>query len=165
MGWIIAGLVFLFAVFQYLQRRKERRSEERDKLETKDEYEKGIESLNAKTLEEQYRATLENELGSILVKEKKMNVIVFRDDDQYTAYCADLDLATAQDSPEEAIEDMILAIREYAEDYMKNFPIYSTGPNRKHHLPLIRQIASTRDDWELREIIEVRYGDIHVSSQ
>ena len=101
---------------------------------------------------------------AILVREKKMNVVVFRDNDQFTAYCAGLDLATAQDSPEEAIEDIISAIREYAQDYMKYFEIYSKSPNRKQHLSLIQQIASLKDDWELREIIEVRYGDIHIPS-
>ena len=40
----------------------------------------------------------------IHIKEKEINVVVFKDDDQYTAYCADLDLATAQDSPEELLK-------------------------------------------------------------
>ena len=101
---------------------------------------------------------------AIFVPEKKMDVVVFRDDDQYTAYCPDLDLATAQDSPEAAIEDIISAIREYVEDYMKNFETYSKSPNRKQHLPLTQHIVSLKDDWELREIIEVRYGDIYIRS-
>ncbi|MDI6792645.1 MAG: hypothetical protein QME81_07245 [bacterium] len=99
---------------------------------------------------------------AILIPEKQMNVVVFKDDDQYTAFCPELNLATAQDSPEEAVEDIILAIREYAEDYMNNFEIYSKSPNRKHHLSLIQDISKLHDDWEIREIIEVRYGDLYI---
>lgn len=108
------------------------------------------------------RFLIKEKESAILVPEKRMDVVVFKDDDQYTAFCPEFDLATAQDSPEEAVKDIILAIKEYAEDYMKNFDAYSKSPNRKHHLPLIQQIVNMKDDWEIREIIEVRYGDLYV---
>jgi predicted RNase H-like HicB family nuclease len=99
---------------------------------------------------------------AILVPEKGMDVIIFKDDDQYIAFCPELDLVTAQDFPEEAVKDMTLAIKEYAEDYMANFDTYSKSPNRKAHLPLIQQIVALKDDWGIKEMIEVRYGDLYL---
>jgi predicted RNase H-like HicB family nuclease len=91
-----------------------------------------------------------------------MDVVVFKDDNQYTAFCPEFNLAIAQNSPEEAIEDIILATKEYAEDYMNNFEVYSKSSNRKHHLPLIQHISELKDDWEIREMIDVRYGGLYI---
>ena len=99
---------------------------------------------------------------AILIPKKRLDVVIFRDDDQYTAFCPDLDLATAQDTPEKAMEDIIVAIKEYSKDYMKNYDAYSRSPNRKQHLPLVGHIADAKEDWEIREMIEVRYGDLYI---
>jgi ribosomal protein S10 len=99
---------------------------------------------------------------AIVVPEKRMEVVVFKDNGEYTAFCPELDLATAQSFPDKAIEDIVLAIKEYAEDYMKNLKAYSKSPNRKDHLSLVKQVAEAKDEWEIREMIEVRYGDIYL---
>ncbi|MBI4008341.1 MAG: hypothetical protein HY354_07560, partial [Planctomycetes bacterium] len=58
--------------------------------------------------------------------------------------------------------DMIEAMKDYAEEYMKDFELYSKSPNRAHHLPYIKAIASCKTDWELRMLVEIKHGFVHV---
>ena len=61
---------------------------------------------------------------------------------QYVAACPELDLATAGDIEEEAIEDLVEAMEEYAQDYLERLDLFASSPNRGAHLPLILSVAS-----------------------
>ena len=61
---------------------------------------------------------------------------------QYVAACPELDLATAGDGEEEAVEDLVEAMEEYAQDYLERLDLFASSPNRSAHLPLILSIAS-----------------------
>ncbi|MDI6791696.1 MAG: hypothetical protein QME81_02345 [bacterium] len=61
---------------------------------------------------------------------------------QYVAACPELDLAVAGDREEEAVEDLVEAIKEYAQDYLERLDLFAGNPNRGAHLPLILLIAS-----------------------
>ena len=61
---------------------------------------------------------------------------------QYVAACPELDLATAGDGEKEAIEDLVEAMEEYAQDYLERLDLFASSPNRSAHLPLILSIAS-----------------------
>ncbi len=98
----------------------------------------------------------------ILTFEKRLTVIVARDEDQYCAYCPELDLVTEMGTPEEALEDMVEAMKDYAEEYLQESGLYSNSPNRAHHLPYLRTIASCKDNWDIKMLIEVQYGLVHV---
>ena len=78
------------------------------------------------------------------------------------AKCSELDLVTEMDSKEEALEAMVEMIREYAEDYKAREDVYLRSPNRAHHKPYIDRIIVCGDEWELMELIEIRYGHLHV---
>lgn len=104
----------------------------------------------------------EREFPVIELVEEKLTVLVAPDDDQYTAYCPDLDLAVASDSPEQAVVELLEAMREYAEDYLGDLSTFSRSPNRAHHLPYVKVIAACESEWELRRLVAVRYGQIHV---
>ncbi len=86
----------------------------------------------------------------IMIQEKTLSILLALDGERFCAYCPELDLVTEMDTPEEAIEDMIEAIKDYAEEYMNDFELYSKSPNRAHHLPYIKAISSCKTDWELR---------------
>lgn len=86
----------------------------------------------------------------IMVQEKTLTVLLAVDDGKYCAYCPDLDLVTEMDTPDESIDDIVEAIKEYADEYMADFQLYYNSPNRSHHLPYIEAIRNCKTDWELR---------------
>ncbi len=98
----------------------------------------------------------------IMLREKSLSILLAQDGEKYCAYCPELDLVTEIDTPEEAIEDMIEAIKDYAEEYMEDFELYSKSPNRAHHLPYIKAIKSCKTDWELKMLIEIKHGLVYV---
>lgn len=98
----------------------------------------------------------------IHLSEKRLSILMARDGDQYCAYCPELDLVTEMDTPEGAMEDMLEAMREYAEEYLNEIALYSASPNRAHHLPYVKAIASCKTDWELMMLAEVSYGIVYV---
>ena len=63
---------------------------------------------------------------------------------------------------DEALDAMLEMIKEYCDDYLKRESTFRKSPNRAHHYPYILQIAQCKSDWELRELVEVRYGSLHV---
>jgi antitoxin YefM len=101
-------------------------------------------------------------IPKILTFEKRLTVILARDEDGYCAYCPELDLVTEMAASEEALEDMIESIKDYAEEYMTDFDLYANSPNRAHHLPYIRAIIACKTDWEIKMLLEVQYGLIHI---
>lgn len=98
----------------------------------------------------------------IMLREKSLSILLAQDGDKYCAYCPELDLVTETDTPEEAVEDMIEAMKDYAEEYIEDFELYSKSPNRAHHLPYIRAIESCKTDWELKMLIEIKHGLVYV---
>jgi len=98
----------------------------------------------------------------ILTFKERLTVILARDEDKYCAFCPELDLVTEMASPEEALEDMVEAMKDYAEEYLSEYELYSRSPNRAHHLPYIKAIASCKNDWDIKMLIEVQYGLVHI---
>jgi len=98
----------------------------------------------------------------ILTLEKRLTVILARDEDKYCAFCPELDLVTEMGTPEEALEDMVEAMRDYAEEYLNELELYSKSPNRAHHLPYIKAIALCKNEWDIKMLTEVQYGLVHI---
>jgi predicted RNase H-like HicB family nuclease len=90
----------------------------------------------------------------ILTYEKRLTVILARDEEAFCAYCPELDLVTELTTAEEALEDMIEALKDYAEEYMADLELYAQSPNRAHHLPYIEAIASCKNDWEIKMLLK-----------
>ena len=93
-----------------------------------------------------------------------LSIIVVEDDAQYSAFCPQLDLAIAMDTPEEAVQEMISEIKEYVDEYIEFYREYSASPNRAEHAPLVKKILSCESDWALMTMIEVKYGDLHLQT-
>jgi hypothetical protein len=101
-------------------------------------------------------------MPKILVQEKRLSLLIAKEDERFCCYCPELDLATEMHTYEEAVDDMIEAIKDYANEYMNEVDLYSQSPNRAHHLPYIEAIVSCKTDWELRMLIEIKHGLVHV---
>jgi predicted RNase H-like HicB family nuclease len=91
-----------------------------------------------------------------------LTVLIIKDNNRYMAKCPELDLVTEMDTTEEALKAMVELIREYAEDYKSREEIYLKSPNRAHHKPYVDRIMACQDEWEVMELIGVRYGHLHV---
>jgi predicted RNase H-like HicB family nuclease len=91
-----------------------------------------------------------------------LTVFIIKDDGRFMARCPELDLVTEMDSKEEALKAIVEMIREYAEDYKAREDIYLRSPNRAHHRPYIDKIIACQDEWEVMELVGVRYGHLHV---
>ncbi|MBI5214571.1 MAG: hypothetical protein HY960_02340 [Ignavibacteriae bacterium] len=80
------------------------------------------------------------------------------------AKCTELDLITEMDDKEKALDAMLEVISEYANDYNKRKQVFSSSPNRAHHLPYIDVISKCKSKWDLLEMVNVKYGHIQLQA-
>jgi hypothetical protein len=97
----------------------------------------------------------ENMLGILLEKNKPeaKTEQVLEEDGSYTVAYKPLDLIANQDTYDEAINDLIVQAREYAEDYLENVDLYLQDKCRKEHLQLIILIALAETEEEIKALI------------
>jgi hypothetical protein len=98
----------------------------------------------------------------IMVAESLLTVLLAKDNGHYCAKCPELDLVTELPTADAALEDLIEAIQNYAKEYLRERDRYATSPNRAHHLPYVEAIAACKTAWELRTLIEIKHGLVHV---
>ncbi len=98
----------------------------------------------------------------ILVPEHRLTILLAKDNGSYCAKCPELDLVTQLPTADAALEDLIEAIRDYSAEYLRDRKLYATSPNRAHHLPYVEAIAACKTDWDLRTLIEIKHGFVHV---
>ena len=98
----------------------------------------------------------------IMVQGKTLSVLVAKDGQEYGAFCPELDLVTEMDTPEGAIEDLIESVKDYADEYTNELELYSKSPNRAHHLPYIEAVKACKTNWDIRMLMEIKHGSIHV---
>lgn len=99
---------------------------------------------------------------SIIVSSPHLTVLMAKSDGAYCAKCPELDLVTQLPTAEAALEDLLEAMREYAVEYLQERHRYQASPNRAHHRPYVEAIAACKTEWDLRALIEIRHGFIHV---
>jgi len=98
----------------------------------------------------------------ITINEKKLTVLLAQDNGNFCASCPELDLVTAMDSEEATLNDLLEAMQDYAREYLAELSLYRNSPNRAHHYPYIRAIAACENKWDLKSMIEIRYGYLYV---
>ena len=98
----------------------------------------------------------------IFLGEPRLTVLLAKDNGSYCAKCPELDLVTQLPTADAALADLIEAMRDYAAEYLKDRKLYTSSPNRAHHLPYVEAIAACKTDWDLRALIEIRHGFVHV---
>ncbi|MEW6542143.1 MAG: hypothetical protein AB1411_00875 [Nitrospirota bacterium] len=97
----------------------------------------------------------------ILLSEHRLTILLAKDNGSYCAKCPELDLVTQLPTADEALEDLIEAIKDYAREYLRDRKLYATSPNRSHHLPYVEAVAACKTDWDLRTLIEIKHGFVH----
>ena len=97
----------------------------------------------------------------IVVAEPRLTVLLAKDNGSYCAKCPELDLVTQLPTAEEALADLIEAMRDYSIEYIRDRKLYAASPNRAHHLPYVEAIAACKTDWDIRALIEIRHGFVH----
>lgn len=98
----------------------------------------------------------------IVVAEPLLTILLAKDNGYFCAKCPELDLVTEFPTADAALEDLIEAIQDYAKEYLRDRDRYAASPNRAHHLPYIEAVAACKTDWELRTLIEIKHGLVHV---
>ena len=98
----------------------------------------------------------------IMVQGEKLSVLSAKDGREYGTFCPELDLVTEMDTPEEAIKDLIESIKDYADEYINELELYSKSPNRAHHLPYIEAVKACKTNWDIRLLMEIKHGSVHV---
>jgi hypothetical protein len=63
-------------------------------------------------------------MPKIMIQEKRLSLLIAKEDDKFCAYCPELDLATEMDTYEEVIDDMVESIKDYANEYTNEFELY-----------------------------------------
>ncbi len=94
----------------------------------------------------------------ISLSEKRLTVILARDEGLICAFCPELDLVTEMATPNEE------AMQDYATEYLEELAIYQNAPNRGHHLPYIQAIAACKDAWDIRMLIEIQLSRLIMSA-
>lgn len=98
----------------------------------------------------------------ITIHEKKLTILMAQDNGSFCAFCPELDLVTEMDSEQATLNDLLEAMKEYAKEYLAELALYRNSPNRAHHYPYIKAIAVCKNNWELKNLIEIRYGNLYV---
>jgi len=74
---------------------------------------------------------------------------------EYVSVCPELDLAISGNTRKEAIDNLLEAMIEYAEDYLDRLDIFVRSPNRGSHLPFILLISSCASKEDILELLNI----------
>lgn len=81
------------------------------------------------------------------------------DNGSVTLSLNEIDLAENGETYAEAKRQLAQSILEYAEDYYKDFNLYSNSPNRKGHIPYVFKALITDDINKIGELIQCQNGE------
>ena len=83
------------------------------------------------------------------------------DDGSVTLSLNEMDLAENAAAEEEARLQLGQAILEYAEDFYREFPLWSAAPNRKGHIPYVLKALSIDDSRRIGDSLRIcQVGEI-----
>ncbi len=82
------------------------------------------------------------------------------DDGSVTLSLDALDIVSHGDTFESAKSELAKDIIEYAEEYYREFELYSRAPNRKNHIPYVIKALIAKSPKELEDAIICRDGKI-----
>jgi len=88
-------------------------------------------------------------------KSTKLSVEVLNDEDQYMAKCPELNLFTTFPTAQEAKEDLVDLVVEYAKLYETKKDTYLNSPNRAHHYKYVRRVLSCSSREEVEKLLGI----------
>jgi predicted RNase H-like HicB family nuclease len=80
------------------------------------------------------------------LSEKKLTAIIEPSGGGFVISCPELDLATQGKTEDEALNDLIEMVIDYAQQYSEKMKEFSRSPNRSSHLPYIKIINKLTPD-------------------
>ena len=80
------------------------------------------------------------------ISERKLTAIIEPSGEGFVISCPELDLVTQGKTEEEAFNDLVAMVIDYAEQYRENFELFSKSPNRSAHLPYVKLIEKLNLD-------------------
>ena len=83
---------------------------------------------------------------------EKLTAIIEPSEGVYVASCPEIDLVTEGNTLNAALDDLIDMTIDYAEQYMKEFELFSKSPNRASHKPYILEIQKRGTKEKVREL-------------
>ncbi len=83
---------------------------------------------------------------------------VTEDDGSVTGEIEELDLFANAETKSECLMILLEDMKEYAQDFYREFDFWSSAPNRKQHIPYVLKILLTPDD-SLLESVKCRHGE------
>lgn len=84
---------------------------------------------------------------------------VEEDDGSVTGEIRELDLFANSASKSECMMILLEDMKEYAQDFYREFDLWSSAPNRRKHIPYVLKILSASDD-KLLEAMRCQAGEI-----
>jgi hypothetical protein len=103
-------------------------------------------------------------LTNISLFENLLNVYNFtadkfiEDDGSVTLSLNQIDLIENGKDEQEARQLLAKSILEYAEDYYKDFSLYSSSPNRKAHVPYVLKALICDDVYKIGDLVQCHAG-------
>ena len=91
-----------------------------------------------------------------------LTIFIAKDDESYMAKCPELDLITEMNTKEEALKAIVEMIVEYAEDLNQMRICMSAVQIGRIINPILMRFLACNDEWELMELLEVRYAHLHL---
>ena len=100
------------------------------------------------------------DMFSALLSEAKLHLsFIEGEDGSKIAVCDEIDdIIGVGDSSEEAIAHFIENLVEYAEEYYKDYKLYSRAVNRKQHLPFIMNVLAADSIENVKEMLICQAG-------
>ena len=93
-----------------------------------------------------------------LFDDLKYDVSLYNESDgSVTCVIEQFDLVENVKRGQSAIDQIVAAIRDYADDFYNDFELWSKAPNRRAHIPYVLNIIASTDS-ELKEKIVCRDG-------
>ena len=84
---------------------------------------------------------------------------VKEDDGSFTGTVEELDLFEHSESKSDCMILLLEAMKEYAQDFCREFDLWSSAPNRRQHIPYVIKILSASDK-KLMESMKCQAGEI-----
>jgi ribonucleotide monophosphatase NagD (HAD superfamily) len=97
-----------------------------------------------------------------LVKEYTFKVLLEEDpeDQIWLAELEGFDLVAHGNNKEEALQDLLNQLWDYAHEYLQDFETMYTAPNRKNHFPYVLNILLHDSQEEIRDLLQCQVGGI-----
>jgi len=101
-----------------------------------------------------------NIIESLLVQYTFNAELVSEDNGSITISLDEIDLIENGENEQEAVLKMAFSILDYAIEYYKDFSLWYSATNRKHHLPYVFKALILNDIKRIGDIITCRHGVI-----